>query len=102
MQKLDLYISSEAPHVRNAAWLKPVGTGFVLNVLFNGEWRTLIPSNGEGTKVNLEEISTQLIGSVQDGKNANTINGAKAFAKAVEKSVKGYVDEKIAGLEEKQ
>jgi hypothetical protein len=36
---------------------------------------------------------------VRDKKSANTINGAKAYAKDTAEAVKTYVDEKLAGLE---
>ena len=115
MTKVDLYISKDAPNVRGgAAWLKPVDGGFALYVLENG-WKPLRLVDDKGTLDEKDDITQDLIGSVQDKRTANTINGAKAYAKDAAEAVvgkasdkssaktiyglKAYIDEQIAGLE---
>ena len=121
MKKLDVYISSDAPGVRNALWLQPVSGGFVLRLLENGAWKSLkmVDDNGtislsDDTAESVEDIKTELIGSVQDASSANTVNGAKAYAGAVGAELlgdptdaatnmtlyglKAYIDAQIADL----
>ena len=118
MKKIDLYIGSSAPSVnKGAAWLKPVAGGFVLYVLDNG-WKPLKLVDDKGTNSEeddtVEDVKTELIGSVQDEASANTINGAKAYATSVGAELVGdatdvssnmtlyglkkYVDEQIESL----
>lgn len=113
MQKLDLYISKNAPNARNAAWLKPVDGGFALYVLLAGEWQPLkLTESKEAVKK--EDIAQDLIGSVKDKKTANTINGAKAFVRDAMTGIigtpkdassdltlnglKAYIDEKVTAV----
>ena len=114
MKKIDLYISRNAPLVHNgAAWLKPVEGGFALYILDNG-WKPLVLVNDNNTPSEGDDTVQDLIGSIEDTKTANTINGAKAYAKDAADAVvgtasdtsadmtlnglKAYVDEQIAGL----
>lgn len=114
MKKIDLYISSSAPIVnKGAAWLKPVDGGFALYILDNG-WKPLVLVNDNNTPSEGDDTVQDLIGSVQDEKTANTINGAKAYAKDAADAVvgtssdtsadltlnglKAYIDEQIASL----
>ena len=103
MQKLDLYISKEAPKAKNAAWLKPVEGGVALYALFGGKWQSLKVVNDNNTEDPEDDIVQNLIGSVQDEGKKNTINGAKSYAKEVckslEKDLKAYVDDKIKELD---
>jgi len=56
MQKIDLYISNEAPNVKGgAAWLKPVGGGFTLYVLDNG-WKPVQLVDDKGTASEGDDI----------------------------------------------
>ena len=117
MKKIDLYISINAPSVKNsAAWLKPVNGGFALYVL-DGGWKPLKLVDDKGTHSEgddtVEDVKTELIGSVQDEASANTINGAKAYATSVGAElvgdatdassnmtlygIKKYIDEQLAG-----
>lgn len=113
--KIDLYISKAAPNVRKgAAWLKPVEGGYALYVLDNG-WKPLVLDDDNNTPSESDDTVQDLIGSVQDEKTANTINGAKAYAQDAADAVvgsasdtsadmtlnglKAYIDEQIAGLE---
>lgn len=115
MKKIDLYIGNTAPSVRNsAAWLKPVEGGYSLYVLDNG-WKALKLVDDNSTASEGDDIVQDLIGSVQDEKTANTINGAKAYAEDVKDAVTGtasdtsadltlnglkaYINEQIAALE---
>ena len=119
---LKVVVSKEAPNVKNALWLKPVSGGFGLYALFNGRWQPfkLMDDNGtisEGDDTIAETTAAakeELIGSVQDAKTANTINGAKAYAKDAADAVigtssdtstdltlnglKAYIDAQIAAL----
>ena len=112
MKKLSVYLSKDAPNIKDVLWLKPVEGGVSLKVLFNGKWNGLKVINDTEATDNVEESIQSLIGSVQDGKEANTINGAKAYAKDATDAVvgtsddtsedltlnglKAYIDEKIA------
>lgn len=104
MKKIDLYISNREPKVSSsAAWLKPVNGGVVLYVM-DGGWKPL--------KL-VDDVKTELIGSIQDEASANTINGAKAYATSVGAElvgdatdassnmtlygIKKYIDEQLAG-----
>jgi len=118
MKKVDLYIGSNAPSAINGvAWLKPVDGGFALYVLDNG-WKPLKLVDDKGTHSEIddtvEDVKTELIGSVQDEASANTINGAKAYATSVGAElvgdatdassnmtlygIKNYIDEQIEAL----
>lgn len=89
MKKIDLYISNNAPSVKEGvAWLKPVEGGFVLYVL-NGGWKPLKLVDDKNTQSETDDTVQNLIGSVQDAKTANTINGAKAYAKDAADAVLG-------------
>lgn len=105
MKILKPVLSASAPNFRDALWLKPVAGGFVPYVFNGGAWVTQAVAQSDNDTDNtesVEDIKDSLIGSVQDDKGANTINGAKAYAKALEKSLKDYVDEKVAGKGKKQ
>ena len=115
MRKLDLYISNVAPNVRNAAWLRPTGNGVALYIAEGGNWIPLVLADDKGTDSVTDDVKQDLIGSVQDKKSANTINGAKTYAKDAVNAVvgtskdtssdmtlnglKAYINEKVAGLE---
>lgn len=79
MVKVDLYISNEAPNVKNScAWLKPVNGGYVLYVLDNG-WKPL----------NLvEDKLSAVVGTASDSSEDMTLYGLKA-----------YIDKQIAAIE---
>jgi hypothetical protein len=104
MKKLQPVLSKEAPSLRDALWVKPVDEGINIYALVGNKWQPLVT----GTPVDADSyeqagaaatVKTELIGSVRDKKSANTINGAKAYAKDTAEAVKTYVDEKLAGLE---
>lgn len=114
MKKVDLYIGSSAPSVnKGAAWLKPVGGGFALYIL-DGGWKPLVLVNDNNTPSEGDDTIQDLIGSTDDAKTANTINGAKAYARDAAnavvgtdsdtpddmtlKGLKAYVDAQIEGL----
>lgn len=89
MRKLNVYISKEAPDARDALWLKPTAEGIVLYALYGGKWNPLkLVADQDTDKVNDDTIQN-LVGSVQDKKSANTINGAKAYAKDAMSSLLG-------------
>lgn len=49
MKILKLAVSNTAPNVRDCAWLKPVGDGFMLYALEGGTWKPLKVANDGGT-----------------------------------------------------
>jgi hypothetical protein len=112
MKKVDAYISKNAPG-KAGIWLQPVDGGYVLRV-FDGGWKNLkLIDEGATSQLNDDKVQ-DLIGSVQDDRSANTINGAKATANYFAGQVlgtdgdtssdmtlyglKAYIDEQIAGL----
>lgn len=98
MKKIDLYISNNAPSVKEgAAWLKPVEGGFVLYVL-NGGWKPLKLVDDKNTQSEGDDTVQNLIGSVRDAKTANTINGAKAYAKDAADAVLGTASDTSADM----
>lgn len=98
MKKIDLYISNNAPSVKKgAAWLKPVEGGVVLYVL-NGGWKPLKLVDDKNTQSEGDDTVQNLIGSVQDAKTANTINGAKAYAKDAADAVLGTASDTSADM----
>ena len=114
MKKLTTILSNTAPNVRDALWLKPVSGGFTLYALFNGCWQPLKLVDDNSTPSDGDDTVQDLIGSTEDAKTADTINGAKAFAQDQAEALKGtssdestdmtlyglkaYIDEQIAGL----
>lgn len=114
MIKLTPIISTVAPTIKNALWIKPVDGGFCPYILFGGKWEALKMADTNETPDTADDKVQDLIGSVQDKKTANTINGAKAYAKSQAKSVVGsnsdtasdmtlhglkkYIDEKLKEL----
>lgn len=113
MKKVNAYISKEAPSGVGGIWFQPVDGGYVLRV-FDGGWKNLkLVDEGATSQLNDDKVQ-DLIGSVQDEKTANTINGAKAYTDSAVNDVigtkqdtssdmtlnglKAYIDEQIAGL----
>jgi hypothetical protein len=86
MKKLDLYISSVAPNVRDGAWLKPVEGGYILQIL-DGGWKevNLVNTKKEAPIVTNDK---KLLGTPKDTSKSMTLYGLKA-----------YIDEQLAGLE---
>ncbi len=113
MKQYKIVFSSGIPSMRDAIWAKPEGNGFTLSLLDGGVWKPL-KLNEDNVPVPKEDITTKVIGSVQDKKSANTINGAKAFAKDVRDKIigssrdsatdltlyglKAYIDSKLSKL----
>lgn len=121
------YFSDVKPRDPNCVWLKPVSGGFAAYVIDGGNERPLKVVDDNGTTKEGDDTiakttaatKTELIGSIQDAKTANTINGAKAYAKDAADAaadavvgtssdtsadltlngLKAYIDEQIAGLE---
>jgi len=89
MQKLDVYISKEAPGAKNALWLKPVEGGFVMYALYGGKWNPLKLVDDKDTDKVKDDTVQNLVGTVKDTGNADTINGAKAYADAAVDAVVG-------------
>lgn len=114
MVKLTPIISDTAPSQKNVLWIKPVSGGFTLYIKDSGRWLAMKQMDDQGTSQLVDDTVQNLVGSVQDTKTANTINGAKAYAKDAADAVvgtssdtssdmtlnglKAYVDEQIATL----
>ena len=83
------FISSVKPAVPHGLWLKPVEGGFEAYMIDGGAEKALklvdAPKEEKKAEDNLEAI----IGSVQDEQFANTINGAKAYAKDLKNAITG-------------
>ena len=115
--KFDLVFSNNAPNQRNVVWAKLVDGGFALYLLDGGMWKPLKLVDDKGTEDEKDDTVQNLIGSVQDKKSANTINGAKAFAKDATQKIIGtksdeasdltlyglraYIDKKASSLKKK-
>lgn len=97
MKILKCGLSATAPNNVDL-WAKPVDGGFTLYIK-NGTWKPLKLVEDQNTEDTSDDIIQDLIGSVKDKKSANTINGAKAYAKDAANTIKKYVDEKLAELE---
>lgn len=82
------YVSTTQPQVQSGLWLKPVEGGYAMYFI---EGNVVQPVNlvGNAEEKNNDDIAKELIGSVQDKKSANTINGAKAYAKNVKETITG-------------
>ena len=89
MKEYKLIFSSTEPNVRNCVWVKPVSGGFALYMLSNGVMSPLKVMDDNSTANIADDVVQNLVGSVQDGKTANTINGAKAYAEDVKDTVTG-------------
>ena len=98
MQKIETYISNDAPAVKGGLWLRPMEGGFVLYALYGGKWQPLKLADDKGTEDEKDDAIQNLVGSVQDKKTANTINGAKAYAKSAAKTVLGSVRDTSADM----
>lgn len=96
--KLDLIFSNNAPNQRNVVWAKPVDGGFALYLLDGGMWKPLKLVDDKGTEDEKDDTVQNLIGSVQDKKSANTINGAKAFAKDATQKIIGTKSDEASDL----
>ncbi len=76
------YVSERKPSVQSGLWLKPVEGG-VEGYVISGN--CLLPLKLIGGQAE----SKDYVGSVKDDKSANTINGAKTYAKEMVSSVIG-------------
>lgn len=84
MISVKTFISTIKPAVADCLWVKPTSNGFELILIEAGQEKQLKIANAKS-----ENNEKNLIGSVQDEKNANTINGAKAYAKDLKNALVG-------------
>lgn len=89
MITIKTFISKEKPTAVYGLWLKPVEKGFTIYLIENGITKSLKLVDDQNTEDTKDDEVKDLIGSVQDAKTANTINGAKAYAKDVQKEIIG-------------
>lgn len=80
MKDLRFILSTQEPAVRDCVWCKPVEGGFALYMLQAGVMTPLKVMDDKSTASIVDDAVQDLVGSVQDEKTANTINGAKAYA----------------------
>lgn len=82
------YFSPVKPRDPNCVWLKPVNGGFAAYLIDAGYEKPLklvedngTPAEGDDTIAKTTAATkSELIGTAEDTKTANTINGAKAYA----------------------
>ena len=82
-------ISETKPNVLYGLWLKPMDGGFAAYIIESGAIKSLKLVDDKNTEDTEDDKVIDYIGSIQDSKSANTINGAKAYAKEVKKVLLG-------------
>lgn len=92
------FISKDKPAVANGLWLKPVDGGFVAYLLSGSSVKPLKIIDEDNTQEEEENKPADLIGSVRDKKSANTINGAKAYAKDIKNAIIGKPEDDSSEL----
>lgn len=98
MKDLRFILSTQEPAVRDCVWCKPVEGGFALYMLQAGVMTPLKVTDDKSTASIVDDAVQDLVGSVQDEKTANTINGAKAYADDVKDTVTGTASDTSADL----
>lgn len=100
-----IYFSSVKPQDPNCLWLKPVEGGFTAYLIIRSNETPLKLIDDNGTRTTKDDVVvdsnsmlSSLIGSVQDEKSANTINGAKAYAKEIVDAVIGTTEDTSSDL----
>ena len=93
MISVKTFISTVKPAVVDCLWLKPEGNGFELILIEAGQEKKLKIANKENN-----DVEKKLIGSVLDERTANTINGAKAYAKDMKNDITGNIGDTSADL----
>ena len=91
-------ISREMPAIQSGLWLKPVEGGFAAYLIDGGIVSTLKLVDDKGTEDTKDDVVHDIIGSVQDEKTENTINGAKAYARDLSKTIKGSPNDSSSEL----
>ena len=89
MVGIKTFISDVKPMTLNALWLKPIEGGFAAYLINGGITQPLKLVDDNGTEDAKDDKVKDIIGSVRDEKTANTINGAKAYAKDLKKAIIG-------------
>ena len=92
------FISKDKPAVANGLWLKPVDGGFVAYLLSGSSVKPLKIIAEDNTQEEEENKPVDLVGSVRDKKSANTINGAKAYAKDIKNAIIGKPEDDSSEL----
>ena len=98
MKDLRFILSTQEPAVRDCVWCKPVEGGFALYMLQAGVMTPLKVMDDKSTASIVDDAVQDLVGSVQDEKTANTINGAKAYADDVKDTITGTADDTAEDL----
>lgn len=98
MISVKTFISGTKPAVPFGLWLKPVDGGFAAYLINSGAVTALKVVDDKNTEDAKDDEVIDLVGSVQDTKSANTINGAKAYAKEVKKDIVGKASDTPSDL----
>lgn len=92
------FISETQPMVSEGLWLKLVDGGVALYLIDGGTPKPLKIVDDNSTASTQDDTVQDLIGSVEDTKTANTINGAKAYADDVKDIVTGTAEDTAEDL----
>lgn len=92
------FISDVQPAISNGLWLKLVNGGAALYLIDGGTPKPLKLVDDNGTASTQDDTAQDLVGSVEDKKTANTINGAKAYADDVKDTVTGTAEDTAEDL----
>lgn len=92
------YVSPEQPAVGCGLWLKPVSGGFAAYLIEGATITPLKLVDDNSTATPVDDAVQDLVGSVQDKKTDNTINGAKAYAKDQADTLMGTEDDTAADM----
>ena len=98
MTSVKTFISTTKPQVLFGLWLKPVEDGFAAYIINAGTVKPLKVVDDKNTEDTKDDEVVDLIGSVKDSKSANTINGAKAYAKEIKNNLIGKASDTPSDL----
>jgi len=87
------FISDLQPAINDGLWLKVVDGGVTLYLIEGGTPKPLKLVDDNSTAKTSDDTVQDLVGSVEDEKTANTINGAKAYADDVKDTVTGTAED---------
>jgi hypothetical protein len=98
MTSVKTFISTTKPQVLFGLWLKPVDDGFAAYIINSGTVKPLKVVDDKNTEDTKDDEVINLVGSVKDSKSANTINGAKAYAKEIKNNLIGKASDTPSDL----
>ena len=106
MRIKNAFISDVQPPITDGLWLKVVNGKVAFYLIEGGNPKPLQPVDDNNTTTpqddtlaeTTKKVKTDLIGSALDAKTANTINGAKTYAKDQADTLKGTAEDTAADL----